>query len=89
MTLALGYFAHGPWAHLALEKILADPAFDVRFVATRLVGDAVLQGMAAKAGLPYQYAEKGNAPDEMARLAAYGAEVIVPRCRSTRIFRRP
>lgn len=88
MTLALGYFAHGPWAHLALEKILADPAFEVRFVATRLVGDTVLQGMAEKAGLPFLMPRKVNAPDEMAHLASYGAEIFVSMS-FDQIFRRP
>lgn len=88
MTLKLGYFAHGPWAHLALERILADPALEVRFVATRNIGDAVLESMAKAAGLPFLIPGKVNEPAEMARLAGFGAELFVSMS-FDQIFRRP
>lgn len=88
MKLKLGYFAHGPWAHQALERILADPTLEVRFVATRHVGDAVLESMAKAAGLPFFIPSKVNESAEMARLADFGAELFVSMS-FDQIFRRP
>lgn len=77
MALRLGYFAHGPWAHQALQRILDNPAFEVCFVATRSVGDPVLENIAADAGLPFFIPGRVNEDAELAHLASFGAELFV------------
>jgi methionyl-tRNA formyltransferase len=88
MVLRIGYFAHGPWAHQALARILADPESEVRFVATRNVGDAVLESMARSAGLPFLIPGNVNEAAEMTRLSGYGADLFVSMS-FDQIFRRP
>lgn len=87
MALKLGYLAHGPWAHKALERILSDPAFEVRFVATRSVGDVVLESMARASEIPFYIPGKVNEPAELRRLADFGAELFVSMS-FDQIFRR-
>jgi len=33
--IKIGYFADGPWSHLAFEKIIQDPEIDVKFIAVQ------------------------------------------------------
>ena len=51
--MKLGYFADGPWAHRALEAILADGNFDLRFLVLRYPKpDAVLEAAAKRLQRP-------------------------------------
>ena len=34
--IKIGYFADGPWSHLAFEKIIKDPEIDVKFIVPRM-----------------------------------------------------
>lgn len=77
MALRLGYFGHGPWAHRALLKIMVDPQFEVSFVATRSVGDPVLEQMAFEGGIPFFVSGPVNTSFELARLERFGAELFV------------
>jgi len=77
MALKIGYFAHGPWAHQALRKILSDKAFEVCFVATRSVGDPTLERIAGDFNLPFFVPGRVNEDAELARLDGFGAEIFV------------
>lgn len=33
--IKIGYFADGPWSHLAFEKIIKDPCIEVKFIVPR------------------------------------------------------
>ena len=77
-TLRLGYFGDGPWAHKALERLLSDDSVDVRFVVPRFdLRDPVLVRLAEEAGVPVVFAADVNAPDEIARFATFGADLLV------------
>ena len=75
--MKIGYFAHGPWAHRALKRILADQTFEVCFVATRNVGDPTLEAIAAESNLPFFVPGRVNEDAELARLGSFGAELFV------------
>ncbi|MBI3506473.1 MAG: methionyl-tRNA formyltransferase [Proteobacteria bacterium] len=87
-SLAIGYFGHGPWAHRALERILADRDCRVVFVATRRVGDAVLERLATDAGIPYLMPDAINGEAWRERLAGAGCDLFVSMS-FDQIFRRP
>jgi methionyl-tRNA formyltransferase len=87
-ALKIGFFGHGPWAHRALRLVLNDPAFSVSFVATRRVGDDVLEQLAATAKLPFLKPEAINRSDCASQLAGFGADIFVSMS-FDQIFRRP
>lgn len=76
--MKIGYFADGPWSHLALERILADDRFEVAFIVPRYdTRDPVLAGFAERLGVDFVLLENVNSPDSIARLRQYGAELFV------------
>ncbi|MDG1144169.1 MAG: methionyl-tRNA formyltransferase [Burkholderiales bacterium] len=77
MALRIGYFGHGPWSHRALQKILRDPKFEVCFVATRSVGDRVLERLAGEGDIPFFVPGPVNTPYELARLEKFSADLFV------------
>ena len=34
--ISIGYFADGPWSHLAFEKIISDSTIEVKFIVPRV-----------------------------------------------------
>lgn len=88
VPLTIGYFGHGPWAHRALERVLADARFRVLFVATRMVGDAELERIARRAGLPFLMPGSINGEEWRPKLLGYGADLLVSMS-FDQIFRRP
>jgi methionyl-tRNA formyltransferase len=87
-SLSIGYFGHGRWAHNALRAILDEPGFSVAFVATRRVGDNVLESLAAKAGVPFLVPEAINRANCAAQLLGFDADLFVSMS-FDQIFRRP
>jgi methionyl-tRNA formyltransferase len=77
MVLKIGYFAHGPWGHLALRRLISDQRFEVCFVATRSVGDPVLEAISSEAGIPFFIPGRVNEDVELTRIEGYGAELFV------------
>ncbi|MDD3138142.1 MAG: methionyl-tRNA formyltransferase [Lachnospiraceae bacterium] len=53
MKLKIGYFADGPWAHRAFEKIIGDDSIEVCFMCVRYdKNDAILMEYASKYKIP-------------------------------------
>ncbi|MCA0199431.1 MAG: methionyl-tRNA formyltransferase [Proteobacteria bacterium] len=76
--ITLGYFADGPWSHRALELIADDPRFKVLFIVPRFdTRDPVLAAWAAKLGVPFLPIEKVNAPEAIAEIKSFGAQLFV------------
>ena len=47
--ITIGYFADGPWAHRAFEKLNGDPSIEIQFVSVRFdKRDPVLISLAEK-----------------------------------------
>jgi methionyl-tRNA formyltransferase len=87
--MKIGYFGDGPWAHLALERILADPRFEVVFIVPRFdARDPVLQRQAELLGVDFLLLEDINAPESVERLRRFGAELFVSMSYN-QIFRHP
>lgn len=52
--MKIGYFADGPWAHQALEKIVASAGMDIAFIVPRYSSqDPILRAYAEKLDIPY------------------------------------
>lgn len=76
--MKIGYFADGPWSHLALEKIVADGRFEIAFIVPRFdTRDPVLAQWAARLGVDFLPIQKVNATECVEQLARYGADVFV------------
>lgn len=76
--MRIGYFADGPWAHLALEAIEAEEDLEVSYLVLRHgAADPVLGARAAALGVPCFVPPKVNDPAFVAELGALGAELLV------------
>lgn len=88
-TMNIGYFADGPWAHRALERILQDPAMTVRFVCARWdAPDPVLRRMATERGLDFLTERSINSDEFLAKMESYGCDIFVSMS-FNQIFRKP
>lgn len=62
--ITIGYFADGPWSHLALQKILIDESLEVKFVVPRLdTKDTTLRDISQTNNIPYLEGIKINSED--------------------------
>lgn len=85
----LGYFADGPWAHRALERILQDASMQVKFVCARWdAPDPVLREMAAAHGLEFLVEKSINCDGFRERVADFGCDIFVSMS-FNQIFRAP
>lgn len=76
--IKLGYFADGPWSHRSLERIAPDPRFKILFIVPRFdTRDPVLAEWARKLDAPFLPIEKINAPESIAQLKSFGADLFV------------
>lgn len=76
--MRIGYFADGLWAHQALEKIIAEPGFDIVFIVPRYdTQDPVLQNYAEKLGVPYLAHPDVNSNEFIGIVKSYGADIFV------------
>jgi methionyl-tRNA formyltransferase len=76
--MRIGYLGDGPWAHRAIEALLAEPDWTVVFIGARHPGgDAVLQRHAGERALPFYAPVNINAPDMIEVIRSHRADVIV------------
>jgi methionyl-tRNA formyltransferase len=76
--MRLGYFADGPWSHMALEKIAEDDRFEVAFIVPRFdTQDPVLKDWAARLNVDFVPIENVNKHDSIERLEKYEADLFV------------
>jgi len=76
--MKLGYFADGPWAHRALEKIAQDDRFELSFIVPRYdARDPVLADWANELGIDFLPIENVNRSADVEILKAYGADIFV------------
>jgi methionyl-tRNA formyltransferase len=77
-TIAIGYFADGPWAHRALEKILADRSIRVDFICARYDRvDSVLREMAAVNRIACYSNSNINSDDFLLSVKPFGCDLFV------------
>ena len=76
--MRVGYFADGPWSHVALEKIVACGEFKIAFIVPRYdTQDPVLKRWAEKLKIPYLICNNVNSKKFIAEIARYGAEIFI------------
>ncbi|RJE77346.1 formyl transferase [Pseudoalteromonas sp. MSK9-3] len=76
--MKIGYFADGPWAHKALEKIVTDSCFEIVFIVPRFdTQDPILKEWANKLGVPFLLAENVNSEQFIGVINQFGAELLV------------
>lgn len=77
--MRIGYFADGPWAHKALDRILQFPSvFHVVFIVPRYDrADPVLREYSERLKIPFITGEDVNAPEFIERIRPYNADINV------------
>ena len=76
--MRIGYFADGPWAHKAFEKIVSDRSVKIVFLTVRYdKKDEVLLRLAKVNGIPVELSSNINSQEFMDRVAKYQADLFV------------
>jgi methionyl-tRNA formyltransferase len=74
----IGYLADGPWAHEALERLLADDRITVEFIVPRFTSqDPVLREMAADEEIDFLLLQNVNDANSLRLLDSYGVDLLV------------
>lgn len=76
--MKIGYFADGPWAHEALEKIQKDSRFQVLFIVPRYDSqDPVLKKWAERLKVDFLPIQNVNKQKNIEKLREYEADIFV------------
>ena len=76
--MRIGYFADGPWAHKAFEKIIADDSVEIQFITVRYdKRDAELIRRAKENHIPVELSSNINSEEFIGRMKLYDPELFV------------
>ena len=76
--MRIGYFADGPWSHLALEKILSNSIFSLAFICARFDNpDSVLRGRAKEKNIPFLVHQNINSDEFISKVKNYSCDILV------------
>lgn len=76
--IKIGYFADGPWSHLAFEKIIQDKSIEVLFIVPRNdTKDMTLKGYAEQYSIDYISKAYVNRPDFIEKVKSYKPDLLV------------
>ena len=76
--MKIGYFADGPWAHKAFEKIISDRSIEIAFLTVRFdKRDAVLLQLAEEKNIPVELSSNINSEEFIERITGYQADLFV------------
>src|SRR6187402_2256237 len=76
--IKIGYFADGPWSHLAFEKLIADESIDIKFIVPRSdTTDQTLKHFAEKYNIDYLCPVKINSEEFIQKSASYNCDLFV------------
>lgn len=76
--MKIGYFADGPWSHLALEKLVLDSTISVEFICARYdKPDPTLRKKADQYGIAFITHPKINSDDFFQKISSYGCDLFV------------
>lgn len=74
----IGYFADGPWSHLAFEKIIKDPRFEVAFIVPRSdTKDLTLKNYADNFNIDYFKCSNINSEDALEKIDGFKCDILV------------
>ena len=76
--LKIGYFADGPWSHLAFERIISNDDIEVAFITPRFdTKDEQLKQYAKTYDIDYILAKNVNAPEYLEQVRQYDCDLFV------------
>lgn len=76
--MRIGYFADGPWAHKAFDKIISDDSIEIQFIAVRYdKRDAELLRKAEENHIPVELSENINSEVFINRMKYYKSDMFV------------
>ena len=78
MKLNIGYFADGPWSHLAFQKLIKDQDIEINFVCARFdTKDKTLRNYCSDYGIDYFKHENINSKDFIDCISKYECNLFV------------
>ena len=78
MKLNIGYFADGPWGHLAFQKLIKDQDIEINFVCARFdTKDKTLRNYCSDYGIDYFKHENINSKDFIDCISKYECNLFV------------
>lgn len=76
--MRIGYFADGPWAHRAFEKIVEDESIKIEFITVRYNSkDKLLLNLADKYSIPVEISPNVNSQEFLDAVKKYKADLFV------------
>lgn len=76
--ITIGYFADGPWAHKAFERLIQDETIRITFICVRFdKRDDVLQELGKKHQIDVLFTPNINSPEFVQTLQSYNADLFV------------
>ena len=76
--MKIGYFADGPWAHKAIEEIVASKSFEIAFIVPRYdTQDVILKEWANELGVPFLPCKNVNDLNFINSLSQYHPDILV------------
>lgn len=76
--MKIGYFADGPWAHKAFDRMISDASIEIEFVTVRYdKRDSELLRKAGENHIPVELSENINSVEFINRMRQYDAELFV------------
>ena len=76
--IRIGYFADGPWSHLAFENLIKDETIEILFIVPRTdTKDNTLKDFADKYSIDYLYPVNINSTCFLERTKAYNVDLFV------------
>ena len=87
--MKIGYFADGPWSHVAFDGLVQDPNLEIGFVCPRYdTQDPILLKKAAAYGIPVLVEENVNKHEALDRIFEHGCDLLVSMS-FNQIFKKP
>jgi methionyl-tRNA formyltransferase len=78
MKFKIGYFADGPWSHLAFEKLIQDDTLSIQFIVPRSdTNDQTLKQFSEKFGIDYIFPANINNSDFIEIVKGYNCDLFV------------
>lgn len=78
MKLNIGYFADGPWSHLAFQKLIKDQDIKISFICVRFdTKDKTLRNYCSDYGIDYLKHENINSKDFIKNISRYECNLFV------------
>ena len=76
--IKIGYFADGPWSHLAFERLILDDSIQIQFIVPRSdTNDLTLKDFSDKYGIEYIYPVNINSPEFIQIVKSYNCDLFV------------